>query len=149
MGPISGTLILRRRIRLPWLRIFFKGFAVEDLSVFSLESVEPVGAGLSSSAVLLLLRTGNFLSLGKNWYFLWGSGCCILQENGFSEGEGVCWGKKNMCKLIPNEWMKSVEKRIGSLPNRLWIEKPALLYDLRPCRRYTWRYEPLCRVDLV
>jgi hypothetical protein len=35
---------------------------------------------------LLLLRTGSFLSFGNSWYFLEGSGCCILQANGFSEG---------------------------------------------------------------
>lgn len=87
MGPSSGTLTFRRRTMLCWLSLFFKPLPVDCFSALSLAWPPGTGNGFSTSGALLLeLSTGSFLSLGKSWYFLGGSGCCILQVNGLSEG---------------------------------------------------------------
>jgi hypothetical protein len=89
MGPSSGTLIFRLRMRLFSLIRILKPEPVPPV-VFSFLSLfwamAKANACSGSNALQGAVAAG--LSLGKSWYFL--SGCCILQAKGLSpEGDAL------------------------------------------------------------
>lgn len=83
MGPSSGTLIFRLRMRLCSLIRILKPVPAATFSLFSLFC--PIAkANACSGSSAFPVAAAACLSLGKSWYFL--SGCCILQAKGFSPG---------------------------------------------------------------
>lgn len=89
MGPSSGTLIFRLRMRLCSL-IRTLNPATEGI-LSNLSPLCPIAKAYAcsgSSAFPGAVPTPAGLSFGKSWYFL--SGCCILQAKGLSpEGDDL------------------------------------------------------------
>lgn len=97
MGPSSGTLIFRLRMRLCSLIRILKPVTAVILSLLSpVCPIARANACSGSSAFPGGVTAG--LSFGKSWYFL--SGCCILQAKGLSpEGEA----RPSEGEALPND----------------------------------------------
>jgi hypothetical protein len=88
MGPSSGTLIFRLRMRL-WCSLIRILSPVTAVILSVLSPFWPIAKAYAcpGSSALAGAAAG-CLSLGKSWYFR--SGCCILQAKGFSpEGDAL------------------------------------------------------------
>lgn len=107
MGPSSGTLTLRLRMRLCSFIRILKPLPPVLLSALSPFCPMARAKACSGSNDLPAVAAG-CLSLGKSWYFL--SGLCILQTNDLSvlEGDEVplfSWGRR---EGVSREDMKGI-----------------------------------------
>ena len=118
MGPSSGTLIFRRRVRLCSLMRILKPVPAFDFSPFSLFWPMARAKACSGSSDLPG-HAGSCFPVGKSWYFL--SAWCILQTKGCllsCDGEALPSCRRDLGKLGPTaSLVKVVAYRVIG---RLW-----------------------------